>query len=266
MKIYINTDLEGICAFVDWQEAQMKNGRGIAYTKEFLTNEVNAAIDGIYEADKNAEIVIQDGHMGGYWGPNLIVEKLNKHASVIQGKRGVEIAGLDSSFDLMFAIGAHSMAGTFYGVMDHTIDFDNYYNFWINDIKVGEIGIWAALAGEYGVPLAFVSGDYWAVEEAKALLGDIEGVAVKKGINRYTAECIHPEMAVNMIKDAAKRAVLRRIEYKPFKIDSPVNVRIEYTNTFAAYMAEAKGRGERIESRMVLFRGSSVDEVMKLQA
>ena len=135
MKVYINTDLEGICSFVDWEEADFKTGRGIAYTKQFLTGEVNAAIEGILSVDEHSEIVVQDGHGGGYWGPNMIAEDLDRHAVLIQGKRGVEIAGIDSSFDLLINIGAHSMAGTRCGLMNHTISHNQIMNFWINAIK-----------------------------------------------------------------------------------------------------------------------------------
>ena len=61
MKIYIETDMEGISDFVNWEEADFTKGRGIGYTKEFLTEEVNAAIKGIYSVE--SRIYITSGLM-----------------------------------------------------------------------------------------------------------------------------------------------------------------------------------------------------------
>ena len=252
MKIYINTDLEGVCGFVDWEEVQ--TGRGIGYTKEFLTAEVNAAIEGVLTEDGGAQIVVQDGHGGGWWGPNIIAEELHPRASVIFGKRGAELAGLDRGFDLMICIGAHSMAGTQYGVMNHTIGIDSIHNVWVNGVRVGEIGIWAAIAGTYDIPLGMVSGDHWAVEEAKALLGGIEGVAVKKGVNRYAAECMNPLEARKIIKEAARAAVSNRAQYKPYRVKSPIELKVEYSFTHHADKADSHS-AERLDGRTVCFRG-----------
>lgn len=276
MKIYINTDLEGICSFVDWEEASIQNGRGLGYTKHFLTAEVNAAIEGILSEDPSAEIIVQDGHCGGYWGPNLIAEELHPRASLIQGKRGVEIAGLDRSIDLMMAIGVHSMAGTRHGVMNHTISHNQIMNFWINDVKVGELGIWAAIAGYYGIPVGMLSGDYWAVEEAKALLGNIEGASVKKGINQFTAECLSPEKGRELIKEAARSCIANCKAngiaestghkkgaplYEPYIVKAPIEVKIEYTATIYADKSEVQG-AERLDGRTVLFTGDDLIAVM----
>jgi D-amino peptidase len=262
MKIYINTDLEGVSSFVDWAEADIKTGRGIQHTKHFLTSEVNAAIKGILDVYPEAEFVVQDGHGGGYWGPNIIAEELNSRAALIQGKRRVEIAGLDETFDLIIGIGAHSMAGTRYGLMNHTIGIDQVMNYWINGVKVGEIGIWAAIAGYYKVAFGMVSGDYWAVVEAKELLGDVEGAAVKKGINMYTAQCLNPITAREKIMDASRSAATRISQFKPLRFEAPFEVKIEYTNTNYADSAEFERGGTRLDGRTIIFKGDDLLHVI----
>ena len=254
MKVYINTDLEGICGFVDWEEAHFGTGRGIEYTKTFLTAEVNAAIEGILSEYSKAEIVVQDGHYGGYWGPSLLIEELHPQATLIQGKRGVEITGLDRSFDLLMGIGAHSMAGTKNGLMNHTCSLQ-IMNYWINGVRVGEIGIWAAIAGYYDVAIGLISGDYWAIEEARTLLGDIEGVAVKKGINMYTADCFNPTVSRQKIKEAAMSAVKNIDRFKPYKVEPPIEIKIEYTSTHLADKAELRYGVKRCDGRTVCYTG-----------
>jgi D-amino peptidase len=262
MKIYINTDLEGVCGFVDWEEATFETGRGVGYTKQFLTAEVNAAIEGILQEDAGAEIVVQDGHGGGYWGPNIIAEELHPRASLILGKRGMEIAGLDGSFDLLMCVGAHSMAGTQNGLMNHTISHGRIMNVWIGGVRMGEIGIWASIAGYHGIPLGMLSGDHWAVEEARLLLGDIEGAAVKKGINMFTAHCLNPLEARKLIKEAAVSAIKGRGRFKPYLTPSPAEIKIEFTSTQYADTAEINHRGERLDGRTVRFRGDDFISVL----
>ena len=50
-------------------------------------------------------------------------------------------------------------------------------------------------------------GDRAVTEEARTLLGEIETVAVKDGVTRSAAQCLHPEVAQERIRQAAERAV-----------------------------------------------------------
>jgi D-amino peptidase len=124
-------------------------------------------------------------------------------------------------------------------------------NVWINGVKTGELGMWAAIAGQHGVPLGMLSGDHWAVEEAKSLLGDVEGAAVKKGLSIYSAVCINPSKTAVMIRDAARRAVLRANDFKPYRVNSPAEVKIEYTSTQHADTTEFRHGAERLDGRTV---------------
>ncbi|MEI6603574.1 MAG: M55 family metallopeptidase [Clostridia bacterium] len=261
MKYYIHTDLEGISGFVDLDEVNMKESRGLLYTKEILTGEVNAVVQGIRHADKEAEIVVQDGHGGGWWGPNILVEKLDPSVTLIQGKRGTEIAGLDESFAMLMHIGAHAMAGTQFAVMSHTVSLGGIHNVWINERKMGEVGIVASIAGHYGVPVGLVAGDYWAVLEAQTLLGDIEGVSVKKGINHNTATCLSPEVTKKMLAAAAQKAIKRINDFQPLSTEGGVEFKIEYNKTSDADQAERRG-GKRLDGRTVMFKGENITKVV----
>jgi len=66
-----------------------------------------------------------------------------------------QLEGIDETFDAMLIVAAHSMAGTTKGVLSHTFS-DGIMNMWINGIRVGEIGFWAATAGHYDVPTILV--------------------------------------------------------------------------------------------------------------
>ena len=64
MKIYILTDLEGP-AMVSRFSQTREEGPQKQTAMKLLTWEVNAAIEGILDVDRHAEIVVWDGHGNG---------------------------------------------------------------------------------------------------------------------------------------------------------------------------------------------------------
>ncbi len=66
-------------------------------------------------------------------------------------------------------------------VLDHTYAY-RVFRVRVDDmIEAGEFALNAAVAGCFGVPVVFVSGDEAAVAEARELLPGVTGVAVKTG-------------------------------------------------------------------------------------
>jgi len=254
------TDLEGatgVCG--TWQDIN-PGGREHERARRFLTRDVNAAIEGAYKAGAK-EVVVLDGHGAAF---SIIPEELDERAKLIRGRRILEMEGLDSSFDAVFAIGAHAMAGTPDAILPHTLSSATIMNVWINGIKVGEIGLWAAIAGTYDVPLVLVTGDEAAVREAKKLLGDIECVAVKKATSPYAAICLHPNVTYRMIKEAAIRALRRLDEIKPFKVKKPVELKVEFKYVDIARRVAKRPGVELIDGRTVRAIGDNIIEVMSL--
>ena len=152
------------------------------------------------------------------------------------------------------------MAGAPLALLCHTLSHTAIFEIRLNGIRVGEVGLWAAIAGEFNVPLAMVAGDAAAVEEAKRLLGDVEGVAVKRATSMYAAECIHPSITRKMIAEAAEKAVRKctRGLVKPFRLEKPVRMDVVYT------LPSIAERVKRINGRTVSYMGGSVIECMSV--
>ena len=147
MKVYILSDMEG-ASYVVRREA----------------------LDG-----GATEIVVDDLH-GARGGFNLVPEELHECAKYVTGgPRTCRMAGIDESFNIAFMIGYHAMAGTKGAVLDHTMATGIIVNAYINDLKVGEIGIDASIVGYFGVPAALITGCRRAVEE------DLPGAIRKLG-------------------------------------------------------------------------------------
>jgi D-amino peptidase len=126
-----------------------------------------------------------------------------------------------------------------------------WFEYCINGQPVGEIGIEAAYAGHYGVPVIAVSGDEAAVHEAKDLLGPVEGAIVKWGIGRNRARCLSLPQAHAVIRDAVARALASIDHMKPFQPELPARVELTLYRSDMADAFAAKLGVERVNARTV---------------
>ena len=75
------------------------------------------------------------------------------------------------------------------------------------ELAIGELGLNAAVAGAFGVPLAFASGDDKLAAEAQALLPGVETVAVKEGLAWSAARLLAPDATQAALRAGARRAL-----------------------------------------------------------
>jgi len=248
MKIYISTDLEGISGIVTWEQTG-RDERGQEYerARHLLTQEVNAAVEGAISGGAE-EIVVMDGHGGGF---NFIVEELDPRAYYITGPLRTSIYhGLDESFDGIFLLGFHAMAGTEGAILDHTQSSTTWANYYVNGVKMGEIGQAALIAGHFNVPVIFISGDKSACEEGKSFFKDVETVAVKEGFTRNCGKILSPIKSRELIKKGIVRALKRIKDFKPYIVKPPLEVKIEFQKSETADGYEKIG-WKKVDERTV---------------
>ncbi|MDH7602177.1 MAG: M55 family metallopeptidase [Armatimonadota bacterium] len=258
MKIYIMTDLEGVGGVVN--KSQVFAG-SVAYEKacERLTLEVNAAVEGALAAGAD-EIVVVDGH-GANSAVNLIYDKLHPGAVYIQGVPWTTYPqDLDETYDAVFQIGAHAMAGTPGAVLEHTMSSEHWVEMRINGKPMGEIGLIAACAGVYDVPFVMVSGCDKACAEARALVPEVECAVVKYGITRHCARVLPHAVVLDLIRQKAGEAVKKARSVAPFKVEGPVAVEIDYLRNDMADMVKERLGVEKIGPRTVRFTGRDIIE------
>jgi D-amino peptidase len=163
------------------------------------------------------------------------------------------LEGLDSTFDAVFLIGIHARAGTEAAVLDHTWTTKCVQGFRVNGIEMGELGLNALLAGHFGVPVALVTGDLAVCREAEELLGEVECAVVKYGLDRYSARCLAPSRAQQVIREAAARAVGGMERFKPLKLEAPLRLELDYADSAFASRACWIPGAERLGPRSVAF-------------
>lgn len=229
MKLYIVTDMEGVCGVLDHDNWVVRGGAHYEEGKRLLTRETNAAIEGFLAAGAT-EISVLDGHGAGG------IEKalLDRRAELI---RGVPAPfGLDAGFDAIAWVGQHAKAGAEYAHIPHTQWFD-YVDLAVNGISIGEFGQMAMIAAAMGVRAIFGAGDEAFCREAEALAPGIGTVSVKRGLTagsgdecdcgqyrlrNLAAEHLDPAEAECRIRSGAKRALERFArERENFRLAAP---------------------------------------------
>ena len=252
MKVLITADYEGASGHVQW---------GSGGEREALTADINAAIDGAIEGGAT-EILAGEAHANKR---NIIPEELDPRASFLSGQPRPlnHLSGIDGTFDAVMFVAYHSKAGTLRGIMAHTSS-GKVFSLKFNDIEVGELGADAAIAGCFGVPVVMITGDKAACDEARALLGNIETVAVKEGVSRSAGRCIHPVEARKLIKEGAKRAMSLIGTAKPFVIKPPICTEIVFIDPSRADNLEYLPFIERVDGRTVTYTTDDFIEAFEL--
>ncbi len=227
LKIFISVDMEGITGVVNWEEVS-RDGKDYDYFRRIMTEETNAAIEGALEAGAT-EIVIRDSHGSAR---NILPEMLNRNSRLIRDWSGGFMSmmeGIDETFDAVIFIGYHAKAGTPDAILEHTMSSRNIIDISVNDVSLPEAGINALIAGYYDVPVVFVAGEKALCDQAKALLGEVETVAVKEGLGNAALN-LHPEVSRERIRKGVKNALLDLEKYKPYRLDSPYVLVMKYKN------------------------------------
>ena len=233
MKVYIVCDIEGVAGVVDFKLQCMTEGKYYDQAVRMATLELNALVEGVLEGGAT-EVYAWPGH--GAFPGGVDVELLHPECSLVMHAGDAGPAGYDESFDAMFLCGLHAMAGAEGGVLSHSFT-PLIENLWLNGLKMGEIGLNMASFGDRGIPAVFVSGDEAAVREAQALVPGIEGAIVKWGLEEKEklgalsvrkAVSLSPEKARDVIRNAAKHAMEKIVSVKPFKLEPPYTMRVQY--------------------------------------
>jgi D-amino peptidase len=253
MKILVSADMEGVSGVTRWEETDPSHKEYVRFRK-IMTDEVNSAIAGAAEAGAD-EFVVVDGHGDG---TNILIEDLDTRARLNSGGASPlsMMQGIDKLTTGVFFIGYHARAGSQGAVLAHTWSSGRIANVWLNDILVGEFGLNAALAGHFGVPILMISGDQTACSQAEELLGPIETAIVKMASGYFSAECISPKISCPIICETANRAVhslIKGVSTKPFIVERPIRVRIEFRQPESADRAARLPWAKRLDEVQICF-------------
>jgi D-amino peptidase len=235
MKVLISADMEGISGIVDWEQVTPGTAEYLSRGRQLMTGDVNAAVNGAFTGGAD-EVVVADGHWDAR---NILIETLDPRARLNSGTPSPYsmLQGLDDkpTPDAVIFLGYHAMQNTKKAVLDHSWSDTRTRAVYLNDLLVGEIGLNAALAAAWGVPVVAFTGDQHAGAEAQDQLGpELEIAVVKNATGRFAAQCLPLGEARERICDACARGVMKLKEgkaAKPFVVAEPIRLAVEFQHT-----------------------------------
>lgn len=201
--ILVAVDIEGVAGV--WRPEQTQAGNGdYERARRWMTKEADAAVRGAFAGGAGA-VLVNDSH--GHFG-NLLADELDPRAQLIQGKPrqlGM-MAGVDQGVAGVLMIGWHSRAKS-RGVLAHTTNSFAFSRVWLGGLELGEVGLYAALAGEFGVPVLMASGCDVMAAEVRSLLPNAACTVVKWSDGARSGRSLSPAAACELIEAAARDAV-----------------------------------------------------------
>lgn len=262
LKVHISVDMEGVAGVVSTDQLGPGSFEYERF-RQFMTREALAAVEGATAAGAN-EIVVADAHGNA---ENLLIEQFPPNVRVVRGfpRRLGMMGGIDSTFDASIFIGYHASTSNRAGVRAHTFSSAQLTRVTLNGKEVTE-GAWnAAIAGHFGVPVVFVSGDEAAVEEVRAAIGPIGAFATKKPLSFHSAETLLPAVSQNGIRDGVRAALSKRAEFKPFKASYPASVEISFKHYRPVELLGYLKQFERISSHTIRYSARDMVEAAEIE-
>ena len=260
LKVFISSDMEGIAGLVSGTQVSAGE-RDYGVGRKLMIAETNAAIAAAFDAGAT-EVIVNDSHGSQ---TNLLAEDIDRRAVLITGapKPMGMMQGIDSTFDAVIFIGYHAQASTVDAVLGHTYS-GALKSVKLNGREVGEYGLNATAAGHFGVPVVFISGDRAVVEQARALIPSIEGLAVKDGIGQTAARTMHPAEARERIGQGVKAGLARRAQIRPLTLSRPTTIEVEVSNVEFADAAMMVPGMRRVSGRVVSYTAPDQQDAFRM--
>ncbi len=245
--VFVITDAEGVAGVCRQEQTDPKNSE----MRELLTGEINSAVSGFFDGGAT-DVFVWDGHDGS---ATLSALTIDARAHLIMGALPATML-LDRHYSAVAFVGQHARANTPGGVMAHSYSSLGIQNLLMNGKPVGEIETRTALAGWFGTPVIFLSGDQAAANQLQKIDPDVETAVVKEGIDNYTCISLSAEAARQLIRERAKAAMAKIGKIQPYRLTGPVTIEIEYTSRHALTPDAALAPGaEIVDARTIRFRG-----------
>lgn len=235
MKIFISVDMEGICGVTHPAQCRPSHPDYPRF-RRLMTGEVNAAIEGVLAAS-SAEFVVNDSH---FTMTNILIEELHPSAALVSGSNKLlcQVEGLDSSFDGVFLVGYHQGDGQGDGIIGHTVMSSAIRSVRVNGELVDEARLNSLVAGDFGVPVALLTGDDCVCAAALEWAPEIEVAEVKRATDRLSGQHLSVSSARDTVRQRAAAAAekLASGDLAHATCERPVRIDVEFRSTSAAHM------------------------------
>jgi len=251
-SVFVITDAEGVAGICRQEQTDPKDPE----LRQLLTGEINAAVDGFLAGGAD-EVIVWDGHDGSQ---TLSAATIHPRARLVIGDIGPRMT-LERGYAAVAFLGQHSMAGVRAGIMAHSYSSLGIQNMLLNGKPVGEIETRTALAGSFGIPVIFLSGDRAAAKELHDIVPEAVTAEVKEGLARYSCITLSAAAARELIREKAAEAARKIGSIRPYRINGPVTLQIEYTTRNSLPISAGTQPGsELVDDRTIRIHGKDLVE------
>lgn len=249
MKILIAVDIEGVAGVVHPEQTRAGNTE-YERARRQMTAEANAAAVGAFEGGADA-VIVNDSHADFR---NLVAEELDPRVEILLGKpRDLGMmAGVDQDCTAAFLVGWHAKARA-PGVLAHTINGFAFARVGVNGSDVGEAGLYGAVAAEFSVPIALLTGDDRFIEETAPAFPGAVTVTVKRAHGNRAATSLSPPAACEAIRSGARDAAAKCASLKLRPAQTPATLTVEATTVAIADLFALLPIVKRIDPLTVQF-------------
>jgi D-amino peptidase len=252
MKVLISAEMEGVAGITNSSQCRRDTSE-FARSCQLMTAEVRAACEGAVRGGATS-IVVNDSHGDMR---NILHEALPEDVELIQGqvKPNSMVQGIDRSIDAVAFVGYHAPAATTCGILDHTINGAIAHRVLINGETCSEARINAAVAGQFGVPVVFLSGDQSACADATGLMPWIKTAKVKEALGRPAARSMSPTRSQETIAHGIESGLnLIKLRQAPAHfLAGPITLDLSCMNAEMADSAAILPRSQRLDATTVRY-------------
>jgi D-amino peptidase len=261
VRVFISVDMEGIGGITSIRQTS-RGAADFEWARRIMTDEASAAVAGAADAGA-LEIVVSDSH--GDMG-NILPHELDARAELVQGTPKLPwsmMTGIGEGFTGCAFLGYHAAAGTQSAILDHT------FTGWISDIRVNgerwnETHFNAALAGTFGVPVLYVSGDEACCAQATEKLPWVRTFATKTGFSELSGRSKSPKTVQEATRRLVGEAVRHAERAEVWKPDGPFTLEADLGTSALADMLSIAPGTERTGAHSVSFETPDVRTMYRM--
>jgi D-amino peptidase len=261
IRIFISVDMEGIGGITTMRQTS-RGTDDYEWARRIMTDEASAAVAGASDAGA-LEIVVSDSH-GSM--ANILPHELDPRAELVQGSPKLPwnmMTGIDAGFTGCVFLGYHAGAGTQRAVLDHT------FTGWFSEIRVNgeawnETHFNAALAGSFGVPVLYVSGDDACCAQATEKLPWVKTFATKSGFAELAARMKSPKTVQEATRRFVADAVRQADRAQVWVPEPPLALEADLASSALADMLSIAPGTERAGPHSVRFEAPDVQTMYRM--
>lgn len=221
MRIFISADIEGVAGIAHLPSTG-PNRFEFDLGRKWYTEEVLAAIDGA-EAAGATQFVVADGHGTAHM---LLLERFKENVRIVRSwpRPLLQMQGIEhGTFDAAVFVGHHGSAQSRLAVLGHTYT-GAFRDIRVNAVSQSETTLNALLAGHFGVPLLFSSGDHDYIAHVREALPDVETVITKEAVGKSSTNTLMPKASCALIRAGVEKALR---EKRAKVVAQPSSFRVE---------------------------------------